>query len=120
MIHDLLKWMDDYFGHDLTDIFISTTIIERGVGLACRAPELRAIAKYERPIALLLSTGFSKLYRHSTWSAIARNQAYGHVVTSFTGASLKELPEVRSLMVSSMNHIQAEIDRVERQRRGGT
>jgi hypothetical protein len=110
MVHELLRWMDSHFDHDLTDIVISATVIDRGVGLAFSIPQLQRYSKFQRPVAMLLSTGFAKYYRHSTWFEIARNQAYSHVVTQFGPVTLAELPELRSAIVASINNIQRELD----------
>ena len=68
MVSELLTWMDDHFDHDLTDIVISATVIDRGVRLA--------------------------------------------FAMQFGPITMAELPELRSAVVVSINHIRQELDRV--------
>jgi hypothetical protein len=116
MFQQLVSWMDAHFGHHLTNIAINTTIIGRGVDAAFATPELRAYHEFKDPIKILLQTGFAHEYRHSTWSDIFRNRAYAHVVDRWSGTSLEDLPEVKSLIVTAMSYVDAEKDKENRNR----
>jgi hypothetical protein len=111
MVAELLDWMDGHFGHDLTDIVVSTTFIERGVALAFSLPQFGSLAKYQKPVATLLSTGFARHYRHNSWSEIAKNQAYGHVITQFGPVAAREIPELRLAIIKTLDHVQDELNR---------
>ena len=66
MIQNLVQWMDNHFGHNLTDIVINASVIGRGVDAAFNVPELRHLSYLKDPIKLLLQTGYAREYRHST------------------------------------------------------
>jgi hypothetical protein len=110
VLDPLLQWMDGHFDHNLTNIFINTTIIGRGVDMAFRSPQLREFVFLKQPIQILLQTGFSREYRHQNWQTIISSQAYGHVIDHFSGASLDHLPEAKSAIVASINHIHGLLD----------
>lgn len=111
MIQHLVAWMDDHFGHNLTNIVVNATVINRGVDAVFSAPEFRRVAHLKDAVKLLLQTGFAHEYRHASWSHIIRMQGYGHVVGKFSGSSLDHLPEVRAGIVAA-------IDRIEQLRSG--
>jgi hypothetical protein len=103
---EILEWMDDHFGHDLTNIAINSTIISRGVNLAFTSHELRNLIGYKQPIIYLLQAGFSHEYRHKNWTQILRDTSTAHVVHHFSG---KHSPEVKGAIITAINHIQDEL-----------
>lgn len=108
MLQSLVDWMDDNFGHDLTDIVINVTMISRGVDAAFNHPRLRQYSYLNAPIKLLLQTGFAREYRHATWGQIIQNRGYAHVVNQFMEASLNHLPEAQAAISIALRHIQEE------------
>lgn len=109
IVTQVLAWMDGHFGHDLSNIVVNATVITRGVDAIFQLPQFRRIKPLQNGITMLLTMGFARHYRHAKWIEIVRNQAYSHVVGEFTRASLDHLPEIRSVISTSMSHIENEL-----------
>jgi hypothetical protein len=99
-IKDVLNWMDQHFGHNLTDIVVHGTVIQRGVRAAFSHPRARAIAELEGAVVALLSIGFSSHYRGRTWKEIADTQLFAQLVSNFS--ALKNIPEARVALTGTI------------------
>jgi hypothetical protein len=109
MLKNIVDWMDDNFGHELTDMTIQSTIIGRCTDAAFNHPRLKEFSHLKYPIKIMLSTGFAKEYRHAKWGDIAKNQAYAHVVNNFTPHPLAHLPEAKFAITQTLLSIDKEL-----------
>jgi len=99
-IKDVLNWMDQHFGHNLTDIVVHGTVIQRVVRAAFSHPRARGIAGLEGAVVALLSVGFSSHYRGRTWKEIADTQFFAQLVGQFS--ALKSMPEARVALTGTI------------------
>jgi len=104
-IDHLLNWMDDSFGHNLTNIVVNGTIISRSVDLVFRHPTLSKITFLKGPITILIQAGFAHEYRDQNWKDISENIALGHVTSKFTPMAISHLPEAKIAVSMIMNEI---------------
>jgi hypothetical protein len=104
---DLVEWMDEHFGHDITDVFFNVTVVHRCVDLAFRHPSLRLAGHLAGPIKVLLQTGYAREYRHANWSEIGRNRAYAHVIGGFVNARAlpHQMAEAKAVIVGAILHL---------------